>query len=568
MRGPLKLIGALAAIVTLVPPFVDAQWSHNPSNPIYLGGGFDPDIVSDSAGGCYISYVVDNAPPNYLHHILIDHLNKWGERTWTAPKQLPGMYPEQWYASLISDGRGGAIAVYMEDTLLDPLPPIYTRLRAIRIDSLGNFVWDSNGVRIDLSERSQGNQVVVPDGTGGCICAWTDSSDTPEYLDEIRVQRISSSGVRMWGDSGKYIATNQYGVLALCEGPITDGGAIIEWYDGMDYRLQLIDNLGHFLWNGSNGVIISVGATKLLPGTEGNGETMSLGGQYLGSPGGTSLFTFSLQKIDSLGTILWDSMGVIIDTLHTNLSVYSDLTSQVGVSTVVWQNPKSGVTDLYYQLVRANGTEVLAYPGLRLSDDQSNKISRGVLPSISGSIVLWQESGGAFAQRVDSSGNRLWSNNGMAVVQKNINDCKSTVDGSGGIIAVIDLLGIEVQQISRNGNLGEVITGIENSSGKHGLPYTMTLDRNYPNPFNPSTTISYSVPELSHVRIDIYDVLGRLIAVLLDKNIGPGAANVTWNGRDKNNREVGTGVYFCRMTAIPKDRKDISLQVRKLLKVQ
>jgi sugar lactone lactonase YvrE len=82
------------------------------------------------------------------------------------------------------------------------------------------------------------------------------------------------------------------------------------------------------------------------------------------------------------------------------------------------------------------------------------------------------------------------------------------------------------------------------------IPETFTLSQNYPNPFNPSTKFSYSLPNASDVKIVIYDVFGREVKTLVnDINKPAGEYNVTWNGKDNNNRQAVSGVYFYNMQA-------------------
>ena len=76
-----------------------------------------------------------------------------------------------------------------------------------------------------------------------------------------------------------------------------------------------------------------------------------------------------------------------------------------------------------------------------------------------------------------------------------------------------------------------------------------SLDGNYPNPFNPSTTIGYAVPEETHIRLDILDVLGRHVATLVDDIQNPGYYRVVWNGLNEGGTSVASGVYFARFQA-------------------
>ncbi len=75
-------------------------------------------------------------------------------------------------------------------------------------------------------------------------------------------------------------------------------------------------------------------------------------------------------------------------------------------------------------------------------------------------------------------------------------------------------------------------------------PSQFVLSDNYPNPFNPSTQITYTVPKATNVTIKVYDVLCREIAVLVNERKQPGEYNVTWNAEG-----VPSGVYFYRLVA-------------------
>jgi len=75
------------------------------------------------------------------------------------------------------------------------------------------------------------------------------------------------------------------------------------------------------------------------------------------------------------------------------------------------------------------------------------------------------------------------------------------------------------------------------------------LKGNYPNPFNPETTISYSVKENTPVSVEIYNVKGQKVKTLVNEAKAAGNYSVVWNGVDDNNRPVSSGVYFFKMSA-------------------
>ncbi len=76
------------------------------------------------------------------------------------------------------------------------------------------------------------------------------------------------------------------------------------------------------------------------------------------------------------------------------------------------------------------------------------------------------------------------------------------------------------------------------------LPVHFKIYHNYPNPFNPSTTIRYEVPCLSMVRLSVYDILGREVSILVNERKNAGRYDVKWDGGN-----LASGVYFYRLQA-------------------
>jgi hypothetical protein len=78
----------------------------------------------------------------------------------------------------------------------------------------------------------------------------------------------------------------------------------------------------------------------------------------------------------------------------------------------------------------------------------------------------------------------------------------------------------------------------------------LVLHQNHPNPFNPTTTIRYDLPEMETVRFQVFDLQGRLLRMLVDGvSQSPGSHQVVWDGRDGKGRQVDTGLYFYRLEA-------------------
>lgn len=71
--------------------------------------------------------------------------------------------------------------------------------------------------------------------------------------------------------------------------------------------------------------------------------------------------------------------------------------------------------------------------------------------------------------------------------------------------------------------------------------------QNHPNPFNPETSISYTIPEASHVTLEIYNISGERIATLINEQSDSGYHSVNWDSKDDLGRSVAGGIYFCKI---------------------
>jgi hypothetical protein len=85
------------------------------------------------------------------------------------------------------------------------------------------------------------------------------------------------------------------------------------------------------------------------------------------------------------------------------------------------------------------------------------------------------------------------------------------------------------------------------SEGEGTLPEAVTLAQNYPNPFRPSTEIAFTLAESASVTLQVYDVLGRRVATLVDGELPTGTHTVTWDGGDDAGRRVASGTYLYRL---------------------
>jgi methionine-rich copper-binding protein CopC len=81
------------------------------------------------------------------------------------------------------------------------------------------------------------------------------------------------------------------------------------------------------------------------------------------------------------------------------------------------------------------------------------------------------------------------------------------------------------------------------------IPEEFKLSNNYPNPFNPTTTINYQLPKSSKVVITVYDLLGHRVKTLVNKNMEAGYYSVIWNGKNESGKTLSSGTYFYHIKA-------------------
>jgi hypothetical protein len=93
--------------------------------------------------------------------------------------------------------------------------------------------------------------------------------------------------------------------------------------------------------------------------------------------------------------------------------------------------------------------------------------------------------------------------------------------------------------------MGDSDLGRQNSS----LPEVMKLEQNYPNPFNNFTEIGYALPSNCNVKLEVYDILGRIVAILQDGEQSAGYYSRKWDGMTLDGKQAVSGIYFYKLTA-------------------
>ncbi|MBI4719696.1 MAG: hypothetical protein HY770_00350 [Chitinivibrionia bacterium] len=315
----------------------------------------------------------------------------------------------------ISDGGGGAIITW-RDHRSGQFGDIYAQ----RIDEYGNQLWTPGGIPICTTAEDQKEPVIVADGKGGAIIAWNDMRD-PTF--SIYAQRIDSSGTRLWSPSGEHIFTGPW--ASVIKEIVSDGdqGAVfvLAIASGPNSQViaQRITRRGEPGW-GQAGVDMCPATNKQsTPALTATSDGFFIvTWTYYGA--GYGIYA---QKLNSSGDILWGGSGVTV--CSNGLSGYRGA-SQVasagsGGTIVTWmdsRNSGSGVYDIYAQKVNSEGDPIWTENGVSVcikSNYQHDPMI--VADDAGGAIVAWSEWAEGFgsslfeeifAQRLNGDGEKLW----------------------------------------------------------------------------------------------------------------------------------------------------------------
>jgi len=280
------------------------------------------DLVGDGNGGAiFIWQERKGEPGKRVTRIFTQRINAEGSLPWGQEDVLLYATPEEVHADevrVVSDGSGGAIAVWMqvpEGRIEEGSPEaLLFDIYAQRVDANGNILWQQNGVPLGITKgggECPTNPLVVSDGAAGAIVIW---EDLRKGLMSMYTQKIDADGNIKWQPGGEevcYIETHSsfWPRTAVSDG---SGGTIIacsykEAETGKKGLLaQRLDATGRAVWG--NGVVVtnSDHITHFLA-SDGHGGAVIVWGSS------KSMFTSErsyVQRVDSEGKLLWGDKGI------------------------------------------------------------------------------------------------------------------------------------------------------------------------------------------------------------------------------------------------------------------
>jgi hypothetical protein len=376
---------------------------------------------------------------------------------------------------LASDGQFGAIGAWVNRTSTSN-NNVYSQ----RLDKNGLLLWGSSGVQI--SGGTQGNNAVITeDRSGGAIIAyieWKASSGGWTYA-----QKMNSTGVKQWSPASTgYLvcsASNTQNAISIVNNSL--GGANISFQDlrsgTFDVYAQSLNSTPVTIWSPSTGVpVCTADGFQTSPYSVSDGLDGSIITWY-----DTRNITADVyaQRLDSTGAKIWMNNGVTICAAAGLQSPGGIVSDGNNGAIIVWMDRRSDNGDIYAQRVNASGVVQWAQNGVAVCSFTATQDSPSMISDkLGGAVIVWQDkrngNSDIYAQRIDSSGNPLWSPaTGVAICTASGDQTypRLATDGSGGAIiawtdARTDVNGdIYAQRINKDGVVRWVTDGVSICAG-------------------------------------------------------------------------------------------------------
>jgi FlgD Ig-like domain len=478
--------------IHLMPAMSDLQ---------YQDGRFyvvDLQVMSDGVGNSFAAWssVFDDGSNNdYVGHV--QKIDTDGQLLWGDEGVLIEDPNRDMYIRKILPAVNGHVLVYSEFSLLYSISHLYYQ----RLDQNGNLMYPDRGIQLieDLIELHDVKQLA----DGSLMLIYSRRIDEPEY--GIYADLVDTQGTHLWDEP----------VLVIPQpSPYTNA-----------YQVQ-VERVGD----------------KYLVGIK--------------ASGGSSVNIIWMQMVDAEGNLLWPDDPFTFDcepsVSHSFTIAPSDADHfWVGVREASYLRldcfnlDKAPVTPM--SIIVGDQDPVFEMPTL-VTDDEG------------GVFVLWGgsdneldvqlrythfNSWGGFADPAYASGPMYLSD---ACYQKE--DLNVTADNEGGVLAVWrDFRGRLGEGSIREDvyamRINETLTDVNPQPIEP--PSQWELYPVYPNPFNPSTQVSFTLASQVDVKLAVFDVLGRHVTTLVNDVMTAGTHHTVWDGLNSNGSSVASGIYFVRM---------------------
>jgi hypothetical protein len=470
------------------------------SNYLYYQGA--PVIVSDGEGGAIIAWQDVRAGND---DIYAQRINSEGQYMWPE-HGIPvcSASQSQESAVIVSDGEGGAIIAWQD--MRNGNQDIYAQ----RVNALGQMQWTTDGVAVTIASDNQASPVAISDNAGGLIITWWDYRT--DAFGDIYAQRLNASGTPLWGDNGTAVCTasgyQEFPALA------SDGdmGAIIVWADrrngdNYDIYAQKVDKKG--IVGGSKDDDLDgindkeeQGPGSDNPDYDGNSDSKP---DWL-QANVASFWSYNDQQYITLAV----PEPFVIENVQAVDNPAPDAPGSPGSNSCPYGFFNFSIGGL------TPGGSTMVTMLLHNGPGINEYLKYGPTPSASAGWYIFDFDGQTGAViREDTI--YLYLTDGLR------GDYDITADG----------------RISDPGGPAMITTSIDDN-----LMPGLAIGNNYPNPFNNQTNIVFEAERTAEIRIDVFDLTGRLVCNVFEEPVVEGRHVISWNATGYQE-----GVYILKITS-------------------
>jgi len=458
-----------------------------------------------------------------------------------------------------------------------------------KLDSDGNFIWaaQSSGndwiTSLGIAIDNNGNSYVTGSFIGTINFGLYSITTNGEH--DIFVAKLDSDGNWLWAahaggngiDAAVAISTNDYGssyISGFFEDTANFGSYTLTSSGGRDTFIAKLDNDGNWLW------VENVGESWSFPAicsdSDGNsyvtsdfGGTMTFGSYTLTGNGNDNIY---VAKIDANDNWLWAiQAGESEQIIGTSIAVGDNGNSYVTASfeeTATFGSyalTSNGNEDIFVAkldtngnwlwVVQAGGSHRDNSNGITTDNNGNSYVTGNFYETISFGPYNLTSSGGydIFVAKIDANGNWLWAiQAGGEDRDYEDNALDVTVDNYGNSYVtgyfnyIVTFGSYTLTNSIGNKDIFIAKLGNETSVGNETITMNNKLS-NFPNPFNPRTTISFSIQDDSQVELSIFNITGQKVKILAQNEFTKGSHSIIWNGDDDFGNSFSSGVYLYKL---------------------
>ena len=537
----------------MIDPSGVAQWT---TDGLLVSGETDdqhlPEVASDGLGGAVVVWRDDR---NGLADVYAQRIDRGGDVLWTTDgAPVCDHTGHQYYHQVVSCGTDGIIVVW--EDWRDVVSSFKTDIYAQLVDGSGACQWAAGGTPVCVVSDYQYLPVIASDGAGGSVVCWVDSRGADW---DIYAQHLDATGNSLWTENGSLVCSAdglQNWPVITADG---SGGAVMAWYDNRPSAGLYGDVYAQRITRGEYLGYPAATITEIAdhPNDQGGVAVVSWAPSYLDK------YPHEVVMLYSLWMRIPDERAEASSEWLTGIACtspapsYSEYLERSGWALV--DQVAARYLDEYalhaptYGDSTGEGTPLTEYMVMAETDDQwtfwvSAPASGYSVDNLAPGAPLDLE-----AEAVGSDAVLSWSPSGyhdedLAQYFVYRSESSGFVPSEATRVgAVDDTLFVDIEPgpttwyfVATAGDAhgnesppsNEALVALGTGVDDGPLPAGLVLRGNTPNPFNPSTEISFDIPERTAVLLEVYTVGGRRVATLLDRVLEPGRHHVSWSGTD------------------------------------